>query len=311
MRLSLAWACVVSVSVSSVVVVSSGVATAACSSDSGGSSGQPFVPEGGMITEDGAVVDMDGNVVEQDSSPPKPSKVDATNEKVDVFGTARDYVLVVPKTYDASRQYPLIVALHGDGGNAQGFRAELDFDDLAGDDAIAVYLEGSQDLGVGTPYDQVPDQVFVEATINAVKGKRSIDDAKIWGFGYSKGGFQLNQIACRKPGLLKAMAVHASGAPQEPAGGDGFPQCPGVVALPVLVTEGEFDGDIGGLYAANYWGKVGGCTTYNDPPRPLSCEPYAGCGAGKNVTFCRAAGVGHFPIWKQAAAMSWTFFKAL
>jgi len=60
MRLSLAWACALSATVSCSVLALSGAATSACSSDNGSSSGKPFVPEGGMITGDGAVVDMDG-----------------------------------------------------------------------------------------------------------------------------------------------------------------------------------------------------------------------------------------------------------
>ena len=40
-----------------------------------------------------------------------------TPETVDVDGTARQYVLAVPKTYSADRTYPLIVALHGEGAH--------------------------------------------------------------------------------------------------------------------------------------------------------------------------------------------------
>lgn len=294
------------------LVALSGAATSACSSDDnggGGSSGKPFVPEGGMITGDGAVVDMDGNIVEQDSSKPKPSKVNVTVETIDVLGKSRQFVLAVPKTYDASRKYPLIIALHGDGQDGPGFRAFLPFDDIAGDDAIVTYQSGTEDLN--TAYEQNPDQKMVEVTIDTIKGKYSIDDNKVWGFGYSKGGFLANQIACRKPGVLKAMAVHASGAPQEMQGGDGFPVCPGVIGLPVLATNGEFDKGIGGEYAANYWAKIGGCATSRTPTTPMGCQKYDGCSAGKNVTYCLNAGVGHFPIWNEAAATSWAFFKSL
>ncbi len=311
MRLSFAWACAFSMTVSIGVVALSGAATSACSSDDngGGSSGKPFVPEGGMITGDGAVVDMDGNVVEQDTSTPKPSKVVATVENVDVLGKTRQFALAVPKSYSAGRKYPLILALHGDGQDGPGFRAFLPFDDIAGDDAIVAYQSGTEDLY--TPYDQNSDQLLVEATIAFVKGKFSVDDNKVWGFGYSKGGFLANEIACRKPGMLKAMAVHASGAPEEMRGGDGYPICPGVIGLPVLATNGEFDTGIGGEYAANYWAKNGGCSTSRTPTTPMGCQKYDGCPAGKNVTYCVNAGVGHFPIWNEAAAASWAFFKAL
>jgi polyhydroxybutyrate depolymerase len=268
----------------------------------------PEVPEGGMQLEDGAIVGPDGDVVMPDAAT-KPSKVDATTETVSVLGTTRKYVLVVPKSYDAARKYPLIIALHGDGQDGAGFRSFLTWDDVAGDDAIVAYPSGAEDLF--TAYDQNPDQQLVAATIADVKSKRSIDEAKVWGFGYSKGGFIANEIACRKPGVFKAMAIHAGGAPQEQQGMDGFPQCPNAIALPVLATEGEFDTGIGGSYGASYWASVNGCGGGRSATTPAPCQKTDGCPAGKPVIYCLAPGVNHYPIWSRAVDVSWGFFRGL
>jgi poly(3-hydroxybutyrate) depolymerase len=272
-------------------------------------SGTP-VPEGGMQLDDGAVVDMDGNVVQQPDTSTKPSKVNATDETVTVLGTSRTYQLAVPKTYDAARKYPLIVALHGDGQDGPSFRAFLNFDDLAGDDAIVAYPTGAVDLF--TAYDMNPDQLLFAATVDDVKSKRSIDPTKIWGFGYSKGAFLLNEIQCRKPGIMTAMAFHAGSAPQaEPRGADNYPQCPGVVGLPVLATEGDKNTDIGADYGANYWAMINGCGGNRTPSTPAACYSTDGCPAAKPVFYCLAPGVSHYPIWDQAATVSWAFYKAL
>jgi polyhydroxybutyrate depolymerase len=281
----------------------------ACGGESGSTSGGVTVPEGGAILDDGAVVNADGDVVEQpDATPPKPSKVNATTENVDVAGNVRKYVLAVPKTYDAARKYPLIVAMHGDGQDAAGFRAFVPFDDIAGDDAIVAYTDHAEDLF--TPYEQNGDQQLIEATINAVKAKYSIDEGKVWGFGYSKGGFMANEIGCRKPGLFKAMAIHAGGAPQEPQM-NGFPVCPGVIGLPVLATEGEFDTAIGGDYGAQYWASINGCSNQRSATTPAPCQKHDNCPGGKPVVYCLAPNVSHFPIWERAAEVSWGFFTGL
>lgn len=288
---------------SSFALVIAVVGASACSSDGDGSGSGSGVPEGGVVTGDGAVVGPDGDVIDPpDGGGPKPSKVNATTETVDVMGAARKYVLTVPKTYDAARKYPLIIALHGDGQDAVALRKFVPLDDLAGDDAIVAYADHAEDLF--TPYDQNPDQLLVEAAITAVKAKYSIDATKVWAFGYSKGGFMANQIACRKPGLLKAMAVHASGAPQDA-------QCPGVMALPVLATEGEFDKGIGGEYDSQYWAQVNGCGGQRSASTPAECQKYDGCPAQSPVVYCLAPGVSHYPIWGQAAAVSWAWFKSL
>jgi polyhydroxybutyrate depolymerase len=285
------------------------VAAFACSSDTVRKSAGPFIPDGGMQLDDGAVVDMDGNVVEQPDTSMKPSKVTATDETVTVLGEPRAYQLVVPKTYDAARKYPLIIALHGDGQDGPNFRSVLAWDDVAGDDAIVAYPTGTVDLF--TPYDMNPDQLLVEATIADVKTKRSIDSAKVWGFGYSKGAYMLNEIACRKPGVLKAMAFHAGGAPQEPQGADNYPQCPGVIGLPVMATEGDKNIEVGADYAASYWAKVNGCSGNRTPSTPAACSTTDGCPADKPVVYCLAPGVVHYPIWDQAVNVSWAFFKTL
>lgn len=275
------------------------VALHGCGGDS--PSNPPPSADGGTSTEDGQAPDQDGSVVSPDAT--KPSKVNVSKESISVAGTGRSYVLSVPKTYDPGRKYPLIVALHGDGGDADGFRVFLGLDEIAGDDAIMAYTDQVVDLY--TPFDENPDHQLVEAVINEVKKKRSIDANKVWAVGYSKGGFVLNELACRKPGLFKAMAGHATGAPSVQPD-----QCPGIVGLPAMLTEGDNDRDIGAEYAASYWAQVNGCGS-SRATTTAPCEAFAGCPKGKPVVYCLAPGVNHYPIWNRAAQVSWDFFKSL
>lgn len=119
-----------------------------------------------------------------------------------------------------------------------------------------------------------------------------------------------NQIACRKPGLFKALAVHASGAPQD-VDVTGYPSCPGVIGLPVLATEGDNDQGIGGAFAAMYWSATNGCTSQKSATTPAACQTYNGCPADKSVTYCMAPKVNHYPIWADADDVSWAWFKTL
>ncbi len=235
-------------------------------------------------------------------------KVNTTTETIDVDGNSREYVLSVPKNYDAARSYPLIVALHGDGLNAAGFVSFSKLEASTGDEAILAYPEGSVDLF--TPYDQNPDQKLIALTIDAVKAKYSIDASKIWGFGYSKGAYQLNEIACKKPGIVTAMAIHAGGAPQT-RDGNGAVDCPAAVGLPVFVTHGQNDGPDGGQFGADYWASRAGCQTTRSPTQPAICEAYDGCDPGKPVVFCVVPDQPHYPLYGEAGAHSWAWFKSL
>jgi polyhydroxybutyrate depolymerase len=296
--------------------VSAGMATVAvlyaCGGDTGSTSGATTPPAGATATQDGAVIDLDAPV-EPDGPVDAPdanvAKVDVTTKYLTVAGNPRKYVLSVPKTYSASRQYPLILALHGDGGNADDFRISLGLDDVSGDDAIVAYPDGVFELFKS--YDQNGDQQLVEAVIADVKNNWSIDDAKVWAFGYSKGGFMINELACRKPGMLKAIAGHACGGPQKPEGPLTPEECPGILGLPVMITEGDQNTDIGGASGARFWATVNNCGTDMIATTPEGCEKYTGCDPGKPVTYCLAAGVSHSPIWAGAVQASWDFFNSL
>jgi polyhydroxybutyrate depolymerase len=290
--------------------VSAGIGMAAvlyaCGGNSGSSSGATTPSDGATATRDGAViVDPDAPVDTPDAA--KVVKVDVTNEQITVAGDLREYVLSVPKTYSGSRQYPLILALHGDGQTADDFRISLGLDAVSGDDAIVAYPNGVVDLY--TAYEQNGDQQLVEAVIADVKSKWSVDAAKVWGFGYSKGGFEINQLACRRPGMFKAIAGHACGGPQKLDGP--ATDCPGSMGLPVMITEGDLNTDIGAASGAKFWAAINHCSTNMVATTPAGCESYTGCDADKPVTYCLAAGVSHYPIWTGAVQASWDFFNSL
>jgi len=285
----------------------------ACSSEDNGNGGTSSgvlpdgAPEGSVVLEDGAVVGPDGEVITPEDARP-PSKVNVTTETVDVDGAPRKYVLAVPKTHDPAKKYPLVLALHGDGQDAASFRPFLGLEDFSGDAAIIAYTDRSEDLF--TPYDQNKDQKLIEAVIAAVKSKWSVDDAKVWGLGYSKGAYMLNEIACRRPGVLKAMAIHAGGAPQA-RDANGRPDCPGAVGLPTFVTHGELDDPGGGEFGAAYWASTAGCASNRTATTPAPCQKYEACPADKPVLFCVIPGQPHYPLWSGAAAASWTWFQTL
>ncbi len=235
----------------------------------------PAPPAGGTSSGDPVDPPGDGGKTEP-PAPEPPSKLNTTTEAVDVDGTGRSYVLSVPKTYDASRAYPLVLALHGDGQDGASFRTFLNLEAISGDDAIIAYPDRSEDLF--TPYAENADQKLIAAIVAEVKAKRTIDPKKIWGLGYSKGAYQLNEIACRKPGILSAMAIHAGGAPQEQDEG-GNVQCPAAQAIATFVTHGENDEPGGGEYGASYWADLAGCNGTRKKTTPAICEAYEGCKA--------------------------------
>jgi polyhydroxybutyrate depolymerase len=235
-------------------------------------------------------------------------KTTTSFETVDVRGSPRHYALSVPQAYAAGRAYPLVVALHGDGQDAESFRPYLGLEAFSGTDAIVAYPDHSEDLF--TPYEENDDQLLIERTIAAISAKYTIDPAKVWGIGYSKGAYQLAEIACKKPGLLKAMAVHAGGAPQARLP-SGDVDCPAARPLPVFVTHGELDDPAGGEFGAQYWASLARCQTTRSPTTPSICERYDGCPASTPITYCLVPDQPHSPLYADAAKHSWAWLTSL
>ncbi len=254
-------------------------------------------------------------------SPPPTFTV--TDEAITVSGLARSYVLVLPRDYDAARRYPLVVAMHGDGGDGASMRAGFPVEEASGASAIVVYPSGrNHTWDLYAPADTDVDVAFLEALIASLAARWSIDPARVFATGFSSGAFMANQMACRRPALFRAIASHGGGAPSEPRDpaastweGTGFTRCAGQTSgVAALVVHGEEDGVVSwesGSYTATYWSTVNGCGTARVPAGgllgALGCERWQGCPATTPVTMCSVDGLGH-TVWSEAAKATWAFF---
>lgn len=234
--------------------------------------------------------------------------------KIDVDGKERLYELVEPIAIDPTRRYPLVLVFHGDGGSAAGFHQAWPFERATGGDAFVAYLEG-----IGATWDLETtknnrDVAFSEAVVAEIAKHHPVDRAHVFATGYSSGAFFTNVLACHRPGLLRAIASNAGGAPynQLEKWGNGYPKCPGQAPVAMLALHGERDVGVtpdSGRFSAEYWAYVNGCKTDEmETTGYPECRTYRGCPGGKAVGFCSVPSLGHW-IWSEAAEASWTFFE--
>lgn len=247
-----------------------------------------------------------------------------TSEWLDVAGTPRSFVLATPGTYARARRYPLVLVLHGDGQDSSAMRAAFPFDDVSAEDAIVAYPSGAA-LGwnLYDPAESNQDLAFVIALVASLKARFAIDPARVFATGFSSGAFMLNQIGCRRPSLLRAIAPHSGGAPQEPRDptatrwDNGFTRCADQTlggGPAVMVIHGTADTLVtydSGEFTASYWAYVDGC----QPTRSLAgktpeCAVHDGCPAATPVVFCSIPSLEH-TLWTGAAEATWRFFGAL
>ncbi|HVM70074.1 MAG TPA: prolyl oligopeptidase family serine peptidase [Gaiellaceae bacterium] len=294
------------------------VASSACTSD-------PAPPAAAAGTEgDDAGTEDGGSATGKDAGPTTPpvsDKVTVTTESVDVEGTSREYVLAVPKKLEAGKGYPLVLVFHGDGGTGPGMRQFHTFDAVSGEEAIVAYPTGiGAAWDISSPSATNKDIKFVEALVAAVSGTYDVDAARIFGTGYSSGGFLVNKIACRKTGFFRGIVSHAGGAPyedQDPGASEwpnGFTKCAGQSGgVAALIMHGDGDGAVtpdSGDFNATYWASINGCQDTRSDTTPAPCQKHDGCPNDKPVLWCLVPGLGH-TVWSNGAKEGWAFMKGL
>lgn len=247
----------------------------------------------------------------------------ATNESIVVDGAPRSFVLAVPQSYSPSRSYPLVLVLHGDGGDGPSIRAALSFDEASGADAIVAYPSGRLGWNLYDPADQNPDFRFLVALVESLESRFAIDPGRVFGMGFSSGAFMLNQVACRRPTFFRAIAPHSGGAPDEPRDpsatrwSNDYTRCSGQTlgnGPAVMVIHGTADRVVtfdSGDFTAMYWAYVDGCQTSRSTEfAPSPCVSHDACPSDRPVVLCAVPELAHV-LWSGARDAVWSFFRTL
>jgi polyhydroxybutyrate depolymerase len=229
----------------------------------------------------------------------------------------RTYGLYLPSTYEGNVPLPIIVSFHGDGGSGASMRS-AGFERATENAAILVYPDGkNREWDLETLPAANEDYVFFDELVADVAKKTCIDAKRIFLFGFSRGGFFANQLACHRGNLVRAIASSSGGGPYSNSGSDFdshgiFTGC--TTAPPAaLIIHGEEDSTvppIAGEKCVRHWRVQNGCSTQSTPQAPAPCLSFGGCAAGHPVVACTVPKMGH-GIWPKAADASWAFFRSL
>jgi polyhydroxybutyrate depolymerase len=237
-------------------------------------------------------------------------------QSVQVGGASREYLLVAPTAIE--RPVPLVIALHGGGGNAKTMTPR--WLDTARREGFAVAFPSgagrSANMGTwnaegccGYAMTSGSDDIaFIAAMIDDISRTHRIDPARIYVTGLSNGGMLTYRIGAALAPRIAAIAV-VSGAM---FGGEPAPSTP----LPVLIMHGAQDDIVpfkGGTspmalvarsqsrpfrevsYAVDFWRRADGCA---EPPSvevqgDVTVESYGKCLKGGEVVFYRLNSAGH------------------
>lgn len=254
---------------------------------------------------------------------PPSEKVTVETKTLTVEGTPRSYVLVVPKTLPQNVRLPLVLALHGDGGDGPGMRQMFPLDAVTGEAAVVAYPTGENNVWATYVAPAVNnDMKFIKALVADLESTLPIDPARRFGTGFSAGAYFLNQMACYENGYFRGVVAHAGGAPSFFPGSpeeqrwpeNNYAKCPGqerapIGGLAVLSIHGDLDAP-GGEFVATYWASLNGCEYEREATTPSPCARHKSCPADRPAVFCGIPGLGH-ALWDRATVETWSFLQGL
>lgn len=152
----------------------------------------------------------------------------STTETMRHAGLERAYYLHVPAGIGAQAAgeraaVPLVLVLHGRGGDGSGTADLTGFDDVADEHGFVVAyptgLDGQWNYVDGIPgYElDVPDVEFLRALVAELTARYPIDPARVYVAGFSNGGYMAQHLACKATDLFAAFAsVSAAGYGGQP-----------------------------------------------------------------------------------------------
>jgi len=222
--------------------------------------------------------------------------------------SGRTFHVWLPEGYDTAHPYPVVLAFHGWYTNGRDFASWFKMEEHD-DGAFTVYPDSD---GATWDLSGNRDLDFVADIVDAMSNAYCIDRAHVFALGFSYGGKFVHHLGCKRPALVRAIAV-----------GDGsWAQETGCAPMPVLVTHRTRDHDElvdWGRDAARRWAKIDGCSETAEPSDDAhGCVTYRGCTAPGGVTFCEDT---HFdPTWpkewnhtirEEYRSLTWTWFRSV
>lgn len=248
----------------------------------------------------------------------------AETRTMDVDGVNRSYLLARPDPMPTTA-LPLVISLHGDGGNSASMRAALPLEAAAtnaGQQAVFVYPKSAAGaFEYWSDAGRAHEGLFVQQLISALQGPLGIDANRVYLVGFSGGATMANALGCRLGrGVIRGLGIHSGSL--YPAGGDfGYTPGGGVTCAlpPAILVWGMTDATPGVDFATgqairNNYLATHGCAASTTPFAPAPCVNYDDC--AHTVSWCAIPGLGH-SVWgsgstaeQSAATAIWWFIAA-
>jgi polyhydroxybutyrate depolymerase len=250
-----------------------------------------------------------------------PSSIDANLEHQ---GNQRKYTLHIPPSYDGLSNVPLVIVLHGGGGDSQNVQGFTQMNPVSDENGfIVAYPQGftpaldgyswADGRATGATIMGIDDVGFICKMIDAIKSEFQINSNKVYVCGFSNGGFMSQKLACELDGVLAGVGTLGA-----TIGSEVLSTCNSSQSIPMLLLLGDADPLVpynGGTVAnnpspiegiedlANFWKAKNQCQTTlpsvqlpdvdNSDNSTVTLFEFSDCNCNANIRLYRVNGGGY------------------
>jgi polyhydroxybutyrate depolymerase len=254
----------------------------------------------------------------------------------------RPFELNVPANYDDSTPTPLVVVLHGLGGNGEQIVSYWGLEAAAERHGfLLAYPEGTRDSfgrkhwygtdACCTTDFNLPDDVrYLSVVLDDIEARFNVDGRQVFFVGHSNGGFMSHRMACDRSSRVAAIVLLAGTSWKDPD------HCKALEPVHVLQVHGDldrgilFDGGIrqgvaypSAIDTVSDWATINGCTgSFVDISPNLDIDTsiadsetrvqnFADCPPGGEAELWTILGGGHAPYFDDNwVDLMWGFLSS-
>jgi polyhydroxybutyrate depolymerase len=137
-----------------------------------------------------------------------------SEKTINVDGVEREYYVHIPREYDGFEPVPLVLALHGGGGEGDKMDRLTGFNDVADEEGfIVVYPQGingrwndGRYVPSLLPVEPPDDVSFLGELVKQLSVDYDIDENRVYATGISNGAFMSYRLAVEYPDVFAAVA---------------------------------------------------------------------------------------------------------
>lgn len=257
-------------------------------------------------------------------------------------GQEREYLLHVPRSYDAGRPTPLVISMHGGAMWPAAQMATSQWNRVADAEGVIVVFpsgtvgDGPRHWNVNRGPGAKTDVTFIANLIDHLKASYNIDPARIYADGLSNGGGMAFVLSCELSGRIAAVGMVAAAHMLD------WSSCRDPQPVPMISFHGTadpvtpYDGGTTWVAPQSFpaiptwtadWARRNRCDLQSTEfvvAADVTQVTYRDCAAGADVTLYSIAGGGHtwpgggpMPEWFvgtttrsiDATALMWAFFQ--